>query len=92
MFWVERFDVSADVFGPIIDDGCIAAAAARLIGELPGEDRARLLVPIYDELDVFLVSFLGCGIGVEAIVVGAERASIGVDATQIVVIVVKWEN
>ena len=88
MLRVKRFDVSADVLGPVVDDGCVAAAAARLVGELPGEDGAGRLVPIDNELDVFLVGVLGGGIGVEAVVVGAERAGVGVEASQVVVIIV----
>ena len=85
---VQRFDVSADVLGPVVDDGGVAAAAARLVGELPGEDGAGRFVPIDDELDVFFVGFLGCGVGIETIVISAERACVGVEAAQVVVVIV----
>lgn len=58
---VERLDIGRDGGNPVCDDRRVAAAAAWLVGEFPGEDRFGGCVSRYDGLDVGFVLRLGGG-------------------------------
>ena len=89
---VEGFDVCGDGAGPGGDDGGGAAGAARLVAELPAEDRGRGFVPVDDEGDVVLVGGLAAAVGVEAGVRAAEGGCVGVYPAQGVEVVEEGED
>ncbi len=57
--WIERLDVAGNVSRPVVDDRSVAALAARLVAQLPGENGRAVSVPRYEDLDVVPVDFLG---------------------------------
>lgn len=82
---VERFDVGCGVGHPFVEDIEVAAVAARLVGELPGENGRRVAVAANDCFDVRFVLRLGFladvpfGVGFDAGVgeVGGHASIIG---------------
>lgn len=89
---VERLDVRAGFAGPLGDDLGAAAVAARLIGELPREDRGAVLVAADDGLDVVPVLRLGCGVGVPGGLAAAVVFDVGVDSAIVVPVVHKVDD
>lgn len=77
---VEGLDVFAGRRGPVCDYGGGAPAAARLVAELPAEDRGAGFVAVDDEFDVGLVGGLRLGVGVEGVVGAPEGVGVGVYA------------
>lgn len=61
---IKRLDVRAGRLNPVVNDRGITAIAARLIGQLPRENRRRRSIPAHHSLDIVLVSSLGGGVGV----------------------------
>jgi len=84
---IQRLDVRRRLASPIVDDRGVAAVAARLVHEFPGEDGGGGLVAVHDELDVVLVGGLSGGVGVERRGVTTEYGTIGVDAAEVVPVV-----
>lgn len=70
---VEALDVRRRLGGPLRDDARGAPVAARLVGELPRQDRRRVGVPRHHGLHVGAVLLLRRGVGVEAVLGPAER-------------------
>jgi len=84
---VQRLDVGRNLGSPVVDDRSVAAVAARLVHELPGEDGVGVLVAVHDELDVVLVGSLGGGVGVERRCIAIVNGAVGVDAPEVVPVV-----
>lgn len=89
---VQRFDVSGSVGGPFGDDARGTAGAAGFVHQLPAEDGGASLVAVDDEFDVVLVGGLSGGVGIEVIVGAAVDVAVGVDAAQVVIVVVQDKN
>jgi len=84
---VQRLDVGRSLGSPVVDDRSVAAVAARLVHELPGEDGVGVLVAVHDELDVVLVGSLSGGVCVEGRGIASKHSTVGVDAAEVVPVV-----
>lgn len=90
MAGVERFDVGADVGGPVVDGGGGAAVAAGFVAKFPGEDGRRGFVPLDDEFDVVFVCPLGFLVRVEGGGVASESGGVAAYAAEVVPVVQEW--
>lgn len=77
---VEALDVRRGGARPLGHHRRAAPRAARLVGELPGEDGRRVLVPGDEHVDVVAVDALAGRVGEPLGGVGAEGGCVGCDA------------
>lgn len=89
---VEALDVLGRGLCPVVDDARVAAVAAGLVAELPGQDGGRVDKARDDGLDVGLVLGLRGGVGVPRRLAAAERVDVGLDAAVVVPLVDKGDH
>lgn len=72
MVRIEALDIGGGICSPVRKNAGLAAVAARLVGELPGEDRGGVGVARYDGFDVGFVLGLRCRVGVPGCLAASE--------------------
>lgn len=86
---VQGLDVLRDLGGPVVDDSRVAAVAARLVGQLPGQDGIGVGVSAHNSLDVLFVLRLRIRIGEPCFVGSTKRSGISRDTAIVVPVVDK---
>lgn len=89
---VEALDVRRGSQGPVVDDTGVAAVAAGLIAELPGENGRRVEVASNKGLDVGLVLCLRSRIGIPRSFAATEGIDVCLDATVVVPLVYEGDD
>lgn len=84
MVGIQRLDVGAGLGGPAVDNVRLASIAARLIAQLPSEDRRRVPVPGDNSLDIGLVHALDLLVGEPLGLAATVGIDIGVESAIIV--------